>query len=98
MLESLTAAVNNVNKNLEIELIKYNYINSRIPGTVGYAITPKGAAKLLKEYSQSYLPADWAINTNLLNIYFTSNLGTSDINTVSLTQDLKKIKQLNSLV
>jgi GR25 family glycosyltransferase involved in LPS biosynthesis len=98
MLESLTAAVNNVNKNLEIELIKYNYINSRIPGSVGCAITPKGAAKLLKEYSQSYLPADWAINTNLLNIYFTSNLGTSDINTVSLTQDLKKIKQLNSLV
>jgi GR25 family glycosyltransferase involved in LPS biosynthesis len=98
MFESLTAAVNSVNKNLDIKLIKYDYINASIPGAVGYVITPKGAEKLLKEYHLSYLPADRAINTDLLNIWFTSNLGVSDINSISLTRELKKIKQLNAQV
>jgi glycosyl transferase family 25 len=98
MFESLISAQNNVNKNLDIKLIKYTYIDASIPGAAGYVMTPKGAEKLLKEYHQSYLPADRAINTNLLNIWFTSSLGVPDINSASLTRDLKKIKQLNFLV
>jgi len=39
-----------------------------LPGTVGYAIKPKAAKKLLKEYEKTYLPADVAIKSSLINI------------------------------
>jgi len=39
-----------------------------LPGASGYILSPIAAAKLVKTYSSSYLPADVAINSDLLSL------------------------------
>lgn len=91
ILDKLTNAQKDSIHNLEIQLIRYDYINARVPGACGYIINPKGAIKLLQEFSQTYLPADWCINTNILNIYFLNILGDVNKNKKSLTRSIKEI-------
>ena len=47
-------------------VVEYN--NFHMPGASGYAINPSAAKKLVDTYKQSYLPADWAINSNICKI------------------------------
>ena len=44
------------------------YNQPYMPGASGYAITPQAAKKLIDTYKNSYLPADWAINSSICNI------------------------------
>lgn len=44
------------------EAIAADYYQSSMPGCCGYAIKPHAAAKLLEIYTNTYLPADNAIN------------------------------------
>lgn len=44
------------------------YINSSMPGTCGYAITPRGASKLIKTYRSYYCPSDNAIHKFVCDI------------------------------
>lgn len=39
-----------------------------MPGAVGYGLTPQGAAKLTKFYEHYFLPADNAMNVNVVNL------------------------------
>jgi GR25 family glycosyltransferase involved in LPS biosynthesis len=39
-----------------------------MPGAVGYALSPQGAAKLVKHYKHYYLPADNAMNMSVVNL------------------------------
>lgn len=45
-----------------------DYFQSSMPGACGYAITPAGAKKLTDMYSNTFLPADNAINKYTVNI------------------------------
>lgn len=45
-----------------------HYDQFYMPGASGYAITPQAAKKLIDTYKNSYLPADWAINSSICNI------------------------------
>lgn len=44
------------------------YLNSSMPGTCGYAITPAGATKLIKTYRGYYCPSDNAIHKFVCDI------------------------------
>lgn len=44
------------------------YAQSSMPGCCGYAIKPQAAQKLLDTFSNTYLPADNAINQHILKI------------------------------
>lgn len=44
--------------------------NTSMPGAVGYGITPKGAEKLVREYSVDMLPADTAMNRFVVKLEF----------------------------
>lgn len=47
----------------------YNWHNTSMPGTSGYAIKPHAARKLIKFYNRAYFsPADNAINKYIINI------------------------------
>ena len=39
-----------------------------MPGAVGYALSPQGANKLVKHYKHYYLPADNAMNMNVVDL------------------------------
>lgn len=45
-----------------------NYGQSSMPGNAGYAIKPEAAKKLVNIYSNSFLPADNAINQHIVKI------------------------------
>jgi len=44
------------------------YKNTSMPGCCGYAIKPHAAKKLIETYKNTFLPADNAINSTLVNI------------------------------
>jgi GR25 family glycosyltransferase involved in LPS biosynthesis len=44
------------------------YKSPSMPGCCGYAIKPHAAKKLLEQYSQTFLPADNAINRNIVSM------------------------------
>jgi GR25 family glycosyltransferase involved in LPS biosynthesis len=46
----------------------YNWKNFSMPGASGYLITPTAASNLVKFYRNYFLPADNAINKNIVNI------------------------------
>lgn len=50
------------------------YFQSSMPGCCGYAIKPHAAKKLIDTYSKTYLPADNAINQQLVTIQIHSNI------------------------
>lgn len=50
------------------------YKSSSLPGACGYAIKPHAAKKLLEMYSKTFLPADNAINRNVVNIQIHSHI------------------------
>jgi glycosyl transferase family 25 len=45
-----------------------NYKSPSMPGCCGYAIKPHAALKLLETYKQTFLPADNAINRNIVRM------------------------------
>jgi len=57
-----------------IEPQALDYPGICMPGAVGYGITPKAAAKLIKEYQYLMLPADVAIHTHIVKIQVHSHL------------------------
>jgi GR25 family glycosyltransferase involved in LPS biosynthesis len=50
------------------------FYRTSMPGAVGYGITPQAAKKLLEEYTNTYLPADNAINQHVVKIEMHSRL------------------------
>jgi GR25 family glycosyltransferase involved in LPS biosynthesis len=63
------------------------YFNSSMPGTPGYMITPLGANKLLKQYQNTFLPSDNAINTTVVKIQIHNYLvGEANLEKKSLTK------------
>jgi GR25 family glycosyltransferase involved in LPS biosynthesis len=52
----------------------FNPALSVMPGCSGYIIKPHAARRLVKEYSNSYLPADLAINSSICKIEMHSRL------------------------
>jgi GR25 family glycosyltransferase involved in LPS biosynthesis len=50
------------------------YKQSSMPGCCGYAIKPHAAKQLVKTYKNTYLPADNAINRNIVKIELHSHL------------------------
>jgi GR25 family glycosyltransferase involved in LPS biosynthesis len=55
-------------ENPEGEPLAADYYQSSMPGCCGYAIKPHAAEKLLEIYSNTYLPADNAINQHHIKI------------------------------
>jgi GR25 family glycosyltransferase involved in LPS biosynthesis len=51
-----------------------HYKGSCMPGAVGYGITPKAAKKLVKEYRNTYIAADSAIRTSVVDIKIHSHI------------------------
>lgn len=51
-----------------------SYGQSSMPGNAGYIIKPHAAQKLLDEYTNTYLPADNAINQYLIKIQIHSHM------------------------
>lgn len=66
------------------------YGNSSMPGTCGYAITPRGARKLIKTYRGYYCPSDNAIHKFVCDIqchnYIMGRHQSDDEGNVSLTR------------
>lgn len=66
------------------------YKNSSMPGTCGYAITPRAASKLIKTYRGYYCPSDNAIHRFVCEIkchtYIMGRHKTEDEGNVSLTR------------
>jgi glycosyl transferase family 25 len=63
------------------------YLNSSMPGTPGYLITPQGAKKLLDCYKTTFLPSDNAINKSAVNIQIHNYLiGEANLEKKSLTK------------
>ncbi len=74
------------------EIVKYN--NFFIPGASGYVISPCAAKKLLDVYRNTYLPVDWAINSNICKIKIHPQLmGRSK--TMDEKQSLTRLKTWN---
>jgi glycosyl transferase, family 25 len=64
-----------------------DYFNTTMPGACGYALQPSAAEVLVKTYEKTYLAADNAINSNLVDIKIHSHLiGEANTNKVSLTK------------
>ena len=76
-------------QNMPPEALEYN--DYHIPGTPGYAITPRGAKKLIDRYQKSFLPSDIAMNKKVIDISIHSQvMGTAIIDEkVSLVRNLK---------
>jgi glycosyl transferase family 25 len=74
-----------------------SYKGSCMPGAVGYGITPAAAKKLVKEYRKTFIAADSAIRSSLVDIKIHSHLmGRALIETdgkVSLTKYKKWLKK-----
>lgn len=51
-----------------------DYYQSSMPGCCGYAIKPHAAKILIDTYNKTYLPADNAINQNLVKIQIHNNI------------------------
>jgi GR25 family glycosyltransferase involved in LPS biosynthesis len=51
-----------------------NYKSPSMPGCCGYAIKPNAARKLIETYSDTYRPADNAINRNVVNMEIHSHI------------------------
>lgn len=67
--------------------IAAEYLNSSMPGTPGYMITPQGANKLLNYYKNTFLPSDNAINKLVVDIKIHSHLiGEANLEKKSLTK------------
>jgi glycosyl transferase, family 25 len=63
------------------------YFNTTLPGACGYAIQPSAAEKLVKIYEKTYLAADNAISTDLVDIRIHNYLiGEANTNKISLTK------------
>jgi GR25 family glycosyltransferase involved in LPS biosynthesis len=63
------------------------YHNSSMPGTCGYLINPGAARKLLKEYKNSFLPSDNAMNVMVVDIQVHNYLvGAANLDKRSLTR------------
>lgn len=69
-----------------------------MPGAVGYGITPDGAKKLVNFYRNTFLPADNAMNMNVVNLQCHNYLmGRADTDKKSLTKSNQWIaKKKNS--
>jgi glycosyl transferase family 25 len=66
------------------------YLNSSMPGTPGYMITPQGANKLLNYYKNTFLPSDNAINKSVVDMKIHSYLiGEANLEKKSLTKSSK---------
>jgi GR25 family glycosyltransferase involved in LPS biosynthesis len=72
------------------------YLNSSMPGTPGYMITPQGADKLLNYYKNTFLPSDNAINKSVVDIKIHSYLiGEANLEKTSLTKSSKFWRAFN---
>lgn len=51
-----------------------DYLQSSMPGNAGYAIKPNAAKKLVETYTNTFLPADNAINQHIVKIQIHSHM------------------------
>jgi len=66
------------------------YLNSSMPGTPGYMVSPVGARKLLECYKNTFLPSDNAINMSVVDIKIHNYLiGEANLEKKSLTKASK---------
>jgi len=56
------------------QIVALSYSLTVMPGASGYILKPHAAKILVDEYKKTYLPADLAINSNLVNIQIHSQL------------------------